>query len=271
VTPLEALLVGLAGLVFFLSVLDTPTPPAARLLLGAAQDACLLLHVGLDGARWQMVPAYAVTASVWGPVFLRRLRSREKLLRRRGPARSAWILGGAWLACSGLLPVALPVARWLTPTGSSPIGTRYLLLADTSRTEPFEPRRSSFREITAQVWYPAEDDCRDHAEHYWRDASARSRAWTKAHDLDWIPFLWSHLDRIPIHACLHAPISSRPPAHPVLVFSHGYWQIGGFNTALMEELASHGYVVLSIAHAFETPFSIYPDGRIPSCSKTQPR
>ncbi|MBN2246460.1 MAG: hypothetical protein JW755_11520 [Candidatus Aminicenantes bacterium] len=57
------------------------------------------------------------------------------------------------------------------------------------------------------------------------------------------------------------PISSKEKKYPVLIFSHGWGEHYSQNTILMEELASHGYIVFSIAHHYECKFSSYPDGR----------
>jgi len=43
-------------------------------------------------------------------------------------------------------------------------------------------------------------------------------------------------------------------------FSPGWGEHFSQNTVLMEELASHGYIVFSIAHHYEAKFSFYPDG-----------
>jgi hypothetical protein len=47
----------------------------------------------------------------------------------------------------------------------------------------------------------------------------------------------------------------------VLVFSHGYTGYAAQNTLQMEELASQGYIVASIAHPGEAALAPFPDGR----------
>ncbi|NRA59767.1 MAG: hypothetical protein HRU25_02420 [Psychrobium sp.] len=37
---------------------------------------------------------------------------------------------------------------------------------------------------------------------------------------------------------------------PVLIFNHGLYLVAEQNTILMEHLASHGYVIFSIAHPY---------------------
>jgi hypothetical protein len=46
------------------------------------------------------------------------------------------------------------------------------------------------------------------------------------------------------------------------MFSHGYGGVIMQNTVLMEELASHGYVVFSIAHPYEAVVTAFPNGDV---------
>jgi predicted dienelactone hydrolase len=51
-----------------------------------------------------------------------------------------------------------------------------------------------------------------------------------------------------------------PGRYPVLVFNHGFASFQKQSTSLLEELASHGYVVLSLGHPFESLVVRYADG-----------
>ena len=50
------------------------------------------------------------------------------------------------------------------------------------------------------------------------------------------------------HAVLDARVAEAPARLPLLLFSHGYTGIPSSYTALLEDLASHGFVVISIIH-----------------------
>ncbi len=63
------------------------------------------------------------------------------------------------------------------------------------------------------------------------------------------------------HSYKNAPVAAGGP-FPVVLYSHGYWAGMNQGTVLMEELASHGYVVASIGHPFETNGVTKPDGRV---------
>lgn len=51
---------------------------------------------------------------------------------------------------------------------------------------------------------------------------------------------------------------------PVLVFGHGLGVPGFAYASQFEELASHGYVVMSVEHAPSAAFVLFPDGRVES-------
>ena len=76
---------------------------------------------------------------------------------------------------------------------------------------------------------------------------------------------FDHYADIATHSYADAPLAAEPRQHPVLVYSHGYGLARSTsNTALMEELASRGYWVASIAHTYETPAVVFEDGRVAS-------
>ena len=56
-----------------------------------------------------------------------------------------------------------------------------------------------------------------------------------------------------------ASLDLRYGAHPLVAFSHGYISTRFQSFYLMEHLASHGFVVLSVDHNFNTLFDLNPD------------
>ncbi|GKU78266.1 hypothetical protein [Paenibacillus sp. L3-i20] len=64
---------------------------------------------------------------------------------------------------------------------------------------------------------------------------------------------------IETNSYLNAPICEGK--HPLLLFNHGYCMFLESNTVQCEELASHGYIVLSIGHQGEGLY-ILPDGEV---------
>jgi dienelactone hydrolase len=213
--------------------------------------ALALLHGLSVGFRWQMFPAYALVALMASSLAARR---RPRLKSLSGILSGIVLLGS--IAASVLLSTLFPLFELPEPTGSYNIGTMFLEFVDPGRTEPLTAASGDHRTIYAQAWYPSAPGDSDVRAPYWRDAWKASSIAASSQGLGFLPFLWSHLGLIRTHAYQDAPISAEEISYPVVVFSHGYGQIASFNTALMEEIASHGYVVFNLSHPYETPFVV---------------
>ncbi|REE96132.1 alpha/beta hydrolase family protein [Thermomonospora umbrina] len=144
------------------------------------------------------------------------------------------------------------------PTGTHRIGTTSLHLIDRSRRDPWTSPAAP-RELMISLWYPARNapDARRApwlppaaTELYRRDAAASLRT-----SLDDVDFPVTHARR-------NAPVEARRRAHPVVLFSPGYGSFRALGTALVEDLASRGYVVVTIDHTHEAEFVEFPGGRI---------
>jgi dienelactone hydrolase len=64
---------------------------------------------------------------------------------------------------------------------------------------------------------------------------------------------WPAMPSFKTHAVLGAHLSPAHKRYPVLLFSHGMNSARFFYTALLEELASHGYIVAAIDHTYWGP------------------
>lgn len=138
------------------------------------------------------------------------------------------------------------------PTGTYSVGVTYLSFIDNNRKELFDNSQESSREITVKAWYPSDE--KSDPEHYLLDAEAEF-----AMRYMQFPALFKDLKS---NSSRDVPVSSRQDKYPVLIFSHGWGEHYSQNTILMEELASHGYLVFSVSHHYECKFSSYPDGRM---------
>jgi predicted dienelactone hydrolase len=78
------------------------------------------------------------------------------------------------------------------------------------------------------------------------------------------------LDPIKGHTFQAPPIVSGNDRYPVLVFSPGYGTNAIQYTALVEELVSHGYLVATVDHPFQSRAIAYPDGRIVTTAEPDP-
>jgi predicted dienelactone hydrolase len=144
------------------------------------------------------------------------------------------------------------------PTGAYPVGTTSWRVTDSARPEIFSPSRQP-REIEVIAWYPAVRQRTSKAAPYLREGLAEVRVFARGFGNENV---FDNLAGVRTHAALDAEPAATPAKFPVLVFSHGFTGIPSAYTALLEDLASHGYAVLSVVHPYEATAATRADGRI---------
>ena len=142
------------------------------------------------------------------------------------------------------------------PTGPLHVATTRWVITDPDRREPFEPGEP--RRVEVVAWYPTDATSGTPAP-YLREGQQSVRSFARAFgNVD----LFNDLVNVRTHAILDAAPAARPARLPLLLFSHGYTSVPAASTALLEDLASHGYVVLSVIHPYESSASTIADGRL---------
>jgi dienelactone hydrolase len=146
------------------------------------------------------------------------------------------------------------------PTGHLRTGTISLHLVDPSRPDPWVPSER-VRELMIQLWYPAEAvDGYPRAPYV---TAATARAYEKLMGLPALNF--------PITAAhAGAPVHRRPGGWPVVLYSHGLGGERWESTCLVEDLASRGYIVVTIDHVHDADVVVLPGGRVAYCEVPAP-
>ena len=141
-----------------------------------------------------------------------------------------------------------------TPTGSYRVGRASFHGIDKSRPEPFTEDPSDHREVLFQIWYPAEPG-----------------GGTVAPYVDSLPddevfqYAFVGIERLMktrSHAFTGVKVSGDTKRYPVIIFSHGLGRVSAHYTAFLENLASHGYIVVGVDSPFFSSALKMPDGRI---------
>lgn len=134
-------------------------------------------------------------------------------------------------------------------TGPFTVGTSVMDAVDTVREDPYLANGTP-RELLLRYWYPtaANADCKP-AEY------TAPKVWSRFSEL-----MGARLPAISTNSCMDAPISEG--AHPIVIFTPGYTGTFTDYTFLFEELASRGYIVVSVAHTYESTAVEFPDGRL---------
>ncbi len=237
--PFEILLL----LIFALAIIRLVLGPIYHRLnyqtLAVAGFAAMGCGAIFEGWRWQMLAAYI------GFIVLM-LASMKK-----AETRLLWRIAGAlplllMLSASAFLAHQLPVFRLPEPTGPYAVGTFDYSTTDESRKERYSPERN--RELYVEVWYPADES-----------AAAAFPVRTLFHELyegsyTGQSLFFGHFKQVPTHSHVRAPVARLDDGpFPILLFNHALdFGFTSQNQLLMEHLASHGYVVLSIAHPYQS-------------------
>jgi predicted dienelactone hydrolase len=162
------------------------------------------------------------------------------------------ILLGALLAAQSPFP---------TPDGSYAVGVRRFELVDASRKGVAEDAPDQLRALPEIIWYPAEATGAPPAP-YFTQAEAAVEVPALARNFLFDAAEVAGFAAVRTHALADAPVLHSHGRFPIVLFSHGYWLYPNQNEPLAEELASHGYIVVSIAHPRDAVDLRMGDGRI---------
>lgn len=154
-------------------------------------------------------------------------------------------------ATSGSTPTAL---RLPPPSGHFDVGTTALHLVDHTRLDPFATTPQP-REVMARAWYPARPVPGAPRARYLSPAAAA------VFEADG-GFPAGLIANMRLDAYQDAPPHPRRRGFPVIVFSPGLGLTGSSATAVVTDLASHGYVVVTLDHPYDSLVVEFPDGRL---------
>ena len=142
-------------------------------------------------------------------------------------------------------------------TGSYGVGVKNLHFIDSSRPENFTSDPTDVREMMVQIWYPTE----------------KTDIGILTEYMDYSTFQWLKnrspipLITIPNNAYSFVRPHGRNETNiaegkfPVAIFSPGYDGVYQIYTSFIEDLVSHGFIVVSINHPYVSGITVFPDGR----------
>jgi hypothetical protein len=224
--------------------------------------ALVVVQILVEGSRWQMVPAYVLAGLFLVVWVVQRVApaggSIKQILDLRVVAGCAIILCLLGMGLSAALPIVLPVFHFPSPSGPYQIGTLTYHWVDSSRHELFSTDPRAHRELMAQVWYPVKGDSSPVRAPYVQDASALSSALARA--LHVPGFTFDYFQEITTHAIPSAPVADDKPSYPVLIFLTGITGYRQSNTFQVEELVSHGDIVVGLDQPYAAATVVFPDG-----------
>ncbi|MEU6151718.1 lipase [Actinosynnema sp. NPDC047251] len=137
-------------------------------------------------------------------------------------------------------------------SGRYQVGTTDLHLVG-SQQDPWRPEDK--RELMVSVTYPAQ---RGGERAAWMSPAYAQRFGSAIPDLPAGAVDWAATRR---HARVSPAVDRTRGGWPVVLFSHGFGSAKELTATLTDDLASHGYVVVSIAHTHEASMVEFPAGR----------
>jgi Platelet-activating factor acetylhydrolase, isoform II len=144
------------------------------------------------------------------------------------------------------------------PTGPHAVGRDTLHLVDSTRPDPWQPEAGA-RELMVSMYYPA------------RARPGRTTPYLTTTEARLLLESYGLADVVPAElvsgtrTTAHAKARPVPGRYPLVVLSPGFGVHRYTLTNLSEELASRGYVVAAVDHAYESVGTTFPGGRLLTC------
>lgn len=161
----------------------------------------------------------------------------------------------AALAVTSVLHAQIPDP---TPTGPYATGRQNFVWTDSARRDPTDTTR--WREVSAWVWYPATVQ---------KPAGTQPplpAAWEtrrlEALKTKLGPDIAKAMSEFAVHAQTNAPLLAGTSRLPVLLFTPGLSWLATDYSVLLEDIASHGYIVVGYSPAGFSDPVVFPDGRV---------
>ncbi|EPS43160.1 hypothetical protein H072_2934 [Dactylellina haptotyla CBS 200.50] len=149
-------------------------------------------------------------------------------------------------------------------SGSYCVGkTPPIVLTDRSRKDTFNNDTTASRQILLRVYYPTA-----------RKPGSQScigDAYATPGYASWISsFLGgdvtaSYFQKFRTHSVTGAPLEyteKHGKLPPLLLYSHGFGVPAKLNQAMVEDVASHGYIIALMEHPWDSAYTEFPDGRV---------
>jgi hypothetical protein len=147
-----------------------------------------------------------------------------------------------------------------TPTGPFAVGRTTYVWSDAVHSDALAPLGTK-RELLAWIWYPAaprqpSQTVVDYLPAPWRIAIENQSG------VLFGKFLTRDLSKVGVHSIRDAEVSPQQGSYPVALMRTGGATLATDYTALAEDLATHGYVVVGFDAPYRSWVAVLPDGRV---------
>ncbi|MDX8360708.1 hypothetical protein [Cytobacillus sp. IB215316] len=162
-----------------------------------------------------------------------------------------------------ILSYLFPKIKLPKPTGEYNVGKIIEHYVDQSREEVFTKKSGDYRELIIQMWYPTDMKItKNNQAPYHPNSSYFIEEISKFLNIP--RFLLNSVDKIETNSIKGARVSNKKNKYPVLLVSHAHGSSTSLNSFQIEELVSHGYIVVGIEHSYISSGIILNSGPIES-------
>lgn len=198
-----------------------------------------IAHSSFGYAKWQLFPFLNFLVIL---ILFDLLKPSRKVIRILYTVLSAFLI----VLSLGFL-YAFPAYDIPDPRGTFPIGQLTFYVEDEDRLELYTDDPTDTRRFAFTIWYPAQNTSSKEPLP-WIQNNEISRELSTSIGLP--SFVLNQINDIESHAYWFAFISEVEETYPVVIISHGWGGFMHLHTDLAEELASQGYIVISIDHTY---------------------
>lgn len=143
-------------------------------------------------------------------------------------------------------------------TGSYQVGTTNFDWVDHSRKDLITSDPKDYRELMVQVWYPMDNGKGKKKETY---VPATEKGIDKMISSVKLGEQFAEINKINTQSYKNGLLSSKKTKYPIVLFSHGNAQSRWNYQTITRELASHGFIVVSIEHTHFALGTEFNNGR----------
>lgn len=232
--------------------------------IGIGSSVILVAHLLVEGYRWQLLLVYIMTALF---MFIVLLRHSDKMIHLKIGKVLKYSLSSLiviLLVASTLLSVYLPVFDLPKPEGPEKVGTQTFHFTDQNRDEILTEDQTDKRELMVQVWYPTENISNKKRDTLFPNNKEMFKTYIQSFSAslklpEFVLDYWKYS-----HSNSYENVEILPSAspYPVVLLSHGMGTSRVLQASQAENLASHGFIVVTIDHTYSTFATLFPDGRV---------
>ncbi|MBH5320927.1 hypothetical protein I6N90_24380 [Paenibacillus sp. GSMTC-2017] len=229
-----------------------------------ASGAALVLHLVIEGYRWQLGFIYGIVVLSITMVGAMHWRGEVRFRVWKPVTFFFYSLMILLTFASSTLALILPVFQLPEPDGHYKVGTTEFHFTDASREETFTDEKEDQRELMVQLWYPAQNTEAMKVMPVFPNEKDVFKTFVAAYTekLNVPAFTLDYWKYIKSNAYQDAKIKTTEASYPVIILSHGMGTGKVIHASQAENLASHGYIVVAIDHTYNTMATAFPDGHV---------